>query len=107
MDIFFRENYQMVMAGKIRTFSQVQLVPSKFNPENPVFPHKEFERVSLELCNTLCTQKEELTLEEIEFLQATLKVPYQEVKSILQTKPYWEVEGKKQDFQILFKKYLG
>ena len=107
MDIFFRENYQMVMAGKLRTFKQVQLAPSKFNPENPVFPHKEFERVSLELCHTLCTQVEDLTLDEIEFLTVTLKIPRQEVQDILQAKPYYEVEGKTNDFQILFKKYLG
>lgn len=95
------------MAGKLRTFSQVQLVPSKVNPENPVFPHKEFERVSMQLCHELCAQNEDLTIDEVEFLQVNLKVPSEEVKNILKAKPYWEVQGKRELFQLLFKKYLG
>ncbi len=105
---FFKEKYQMYIAGKVRTFDNVTFKPSKFNPNNVVLPHTEFTRMSKEVIQELLTQKHMLDLEEVEFLRYTLKVPHQEVREILHKKPFCSMSTEKsQAFQELFKKKLS
>ena len=106
MDKFYKQNYQMFIAGKIRTFKEVNLVPSKFNPNNPVLTHVEFKRISFILAYELCFQTIDLTLDEIEFLRNTLKTPSEEIKQIINAKPYGTARGKNPQIQDFFRKYL-
>lgn len=106
-DKFIKKDYKMFMAGKLRTFDEVVLKPSKFNPNNPVLSHLEFDRIAKVLAKQLIEQPQMLTMEEVEFLRATLKVPSEQIKDIINAKPYNLNHQKSHVLQDLFRSFLA
>lgn len=77
------KDYKLIMAGKERIIPYVQLTESRFGGKF-LISNDEFQRISFIVSNQVCSSKDLLTLDELEFLRSTFRLTQSEVAAAIE-----------------------